>query len=308
MRLGEAGERRIVDAIRRSVRKKPGMIADFDNDSAIFSLGRGRYAVTTDMGHAGTHFLTEDPVKMGRKIVTSNATDLLSSGAVPAFMLISLGMPESYGLGFVRKLYRSMDSELERYGAHVIGGDTNKTPSFVYSVTMIGKVIRPLTRGGARTGDSIVLTGQVGNAAAGYVALKRKLPADQAFIRAQLEPEIDLGLCRSIIPRASAGIDVSDGLAFELNEMARLSGKRITIDWDRLPVHPAMAGFCSRNGLDMRKMVLGHGEDYQIAYAVPWSGKGTAIGRVEEGRGVFLVSNGKRERLPPEGYEHFRSN
>ncbi len=308
MELAKAGERKIVKTIQKIVRRNPDVIADFDEDAAILNLDSGKYAVTTDMGHLDTHFLTDDPVKIGKKIVTSNATDLLATGALPAFMLVSTGMPANYRLDFVKKLYRSMDRQLLPYGAHIIGGDTNKSKAFVYSVTMIGRVLKPLLRSGAQAGDFVVLTGQIGNAAAGYMALKKKLRAVPAFLKAQLEPEIDHGLCKKIIPVANSGIDVSDGLAYELGEIARLSRKRIVIRWDELPIHPKLQDFCQENRLNMKDIVLHHGEDYQVVYTTPDPTKGIIIGEVKNGDGVHLIKDGKKERLEPRGYEHFRSN
>jgi thiamine-monophosphate kinase len=308
MKLAEAGERKIVETIRKIVRHNPDLIAGLEEDAAVLNLDSGRYAITTDMGHLDTHFLTNDPIKIGKKIVTSNATDLLASGAIPAFMLISIGLPANYKLDFVRKLYKSMDSELLKYGAHLIGGDTNKSKSFVYSVTMIGKVLKPLLRRGAKAGDFVVLTGQIGNAAAGYIALKKKLKTELAFVRAQLEPEIDLDLCRNIIPKANCGIDISDGLAFELGEIARLSGRKIVINWDALPVNERLANFCEKNGLRIEDVVMHHGEDYQIVYTTPDQANGVAIGKVEKGSGLYIIKDGKEEKLEPAGYEHFKSN
>jgi thiamine-monophosphate kinase len=308
MDLAKAGERRIIEAIKDTVRRNPAMIADFDDDAAIMELSTGKYAVTTDMGLMETHFLTKDPVKIGKKIVTSNVTDLLAKGAMPKYMLVSLGLPEGYTLGFIKKLYRSMDAEMAKYGAHIIGGDTNKSGGFVYSVTMFGPVLKPLLRAGAKAGDSVVLTGQVGSASAGYIALKNGLKADSGIIRAQLEPEIDLELCRKIIPGANAGIDISDGLAYELGEIARLSKKKITVYWDRIPVHEKLMEFCRRNRLSMEDIVFHYGEDYQIAYTAPKPKHGIVIGRVEEGKGLHLVKDGRERKLEPKGYEHFKSN
>ena len=308
MNLEQAGERKIIEAIREVVRKSPDTLADLEDDAAILELGKGGYAITTDMGHLDTHFLTNDPAKIGKKIVTSNATDLLAKGAIPKFMLISVGLPADYSIEFVKKLYEAMDKELEKYGAHIIGGDTNKSKGFVYSVTMIGEVSRPLLRSGAKEGDFVVLTGQVGNAAAGYLALKKGWEADRDFINAQLEPVIDLELCKKIAPVANCGIDISDGLAFELNEIARLSSKKIVIDWEKLPIHHGMRSFCERNGLDMKDVVLNHGEDYQIVYTTPDPDNGIVIGTVESGNGVHLEKDGAKELLKPTGYEHFKSN
>ena len=71
MELGKAGERKIIEIISKLVRKNREMIADFDEDAAIMELSGGKYAVTTDMGQGDTHFMTENPRKIGKKIVTS---------------------------------------------------------------------------------------------------------------------------------------------------------------------------------------------------------------------------------------------
>jgi len=307
MKLSEAGERRIIEEIRKIVRPAPGLITGLEDDAAIVVLTAGKYAFTTDMGTMGTHFLTKDPGKIGTKIVTSNATDLLAKGAVPRYALVSIGMPPGYDMAFIRGLYESMEKELRRFGAYIIGGDTNSATDFIYSVTMVGPVDKPLPRSGAKAGDRIVLTGRIGDAAAGYAALKGGLKADEDFVRAQLEPRIDFGLCRRLMPFANAGIDISDGLAFELGEMARLSGKKIVIQWEKLPLHPVLEGFCRSNGLSVEEIALHHGEDYQIAYAAPNPPAGFVIGEVREGSGLFLSVAGKERRLEPRGYEHFRS-
>jgi len=307
MKLSEAGERRIIEEIRKIVRPAPGLITGLDDDAAILELASGKYAFTTDMGTMGTHFLTGDAGKIGTKIVTSNVTDLLSKGAMPKYALVSIGMPPSFDLGFVRGLYGSMEKELRRFGAYIIGGDTNSAPDVGSSVTLVGPVEKPLPRSGARSGDKIVLTGRIGDAAAGYIALKKGMKADEDFVRAQLEPRIDLGICRKIMAAANAGVDISDGLAFELGEISRLSRKMIVIYWEKLPIHPALKGFCRANGLDIEEVALHHGEDYQIAYAAPDPPAGIVIGEVREGSGLFLSRAGKERKLEPRGYEHFRS-
>ena len=308
MKLQEAGERKIIEKIKSIVRRKKGMIADFDDDAAIFTLKEGNYAVTTDMGLMSTHFLTENPEKIGRKIVTANVTDLLCKGAIPEYMLVSIGLQRHVELEFVERMYIAMDKELKKYGAYIIGGDTNKAEEFVYSITMIGGVIKPLLRAGAKEGDYVVVTGQIGNASAGYITLKNNLKGEKAFIDAQLEPKIDFKLCRKLIPQANAGVDISDGLGHELGEVARLSKKKIVLDWNSLPMHPKLPEFCEKNGLNIMDILFHHGEDYQVVYTTPNPAGGHVIGRVSEGSGVFLLKDGKEQKIEPRGYEHFRSN
>jgi thiamine-monophosphate kinase len=307
MLLSKVGEKKLIEIIKNLVRRG-NIIADFDEDAAIFKIGKDTIAVTTDMGTMSTHFTTMDPEKIGKKIVTSNVTDLLAKGALPLYMLTSFGFSPKTHTSFVKKLYSSMDKELKKYGAYIVGGDTNKTDEFVYSITLVGKIEgKPLKRSSAKEGDFVVLTGEIGNAAAGYLMRIKGLKGDDVFLKAQFEPEIDFELCKKIMKNANAGIDISDGLAFELGEISRLSKKKIIIEFDKLPINPKLFEFCKRNKLDLDEVVFHMGEDYQIVYTTP-KPESIVIGKVEKGRGVFLVRNRKKEKLEPRGYEHFVSN
>lgn len=309
MKLGDAGERKIIKLIEGIVRKSGKTIADFEEDAAIFKVGKETMAVTIDMGSMSTHLLAMDARKIGKKIVTSNVTDLLAKGAVPEYMWVGIGLPPSFSLKFVQDLYMSMDRELKKYGAYVVGGDTNKAMEFVYSVTLVGKIKnKPLLRNSAKMGDYVVLTGEIGNAAAGCVALIKGLKTEKKFLKAQLSPEVDFKLCKKIIPLANAGIDISDGLGFELGEVSRLSNKKIVIYWDKLPVDKRLFKFCERNNLDIKDLIFHQGEDYQVVFTTPSSKYGKVIGRVERGSGVFLVKDGKEMPIEPRGYEHFISD
>jgi len=307
MMLSEVGEKKIIEIIKNLVRKA-NIIADFDEDASIFKLGKDKIVVTTDMGTMRTHFTTIDPEKIGKKIVTSNVTDILAKGGMPLYMLTSVGFPSDFDIDFIKKLYVSMDRELKKYGAYIIGGDTNKTEDFVYSITLIGKLEgKPLKRSDAKDGDYVVLTGEIGNAAAGYMMRMKELKGNKIFSDAQDAPEIDFELCKKIIPYANAGIDISDGLAFELGEISRLSKKKIVIDFDKLPINPKLFEFCKKNNLDWKKIVFHMGEDYQIVYTTP-KPIGIVIGRVLKSSGVFLNKDNKETKLEAKGYEHFISN
>lgn len=307
MKLKEIGERKIIETIKKLVRKS-NIIADFDEDSAIFEVEGKKLVMTTDMGTLSTHFTTMDPEKIGKKIVVSNVTDILCKGGLPKYMLTSFGFPPDFDVNFVKKLYRAMDQELKKYGAYIVGGDTNKSKEFFYSITIFGEIVgKPLLRSSAREGDFVVLTGEIGNAAAGYLMRKKKLKGDKIFLDAQFNPAINFKLCKTIMERANAGIDISDGLAFELGELSRLSKKRIVIDFDKLPINPKLFEFCEKNKLDLEEIVFHHGEDYKIVYTTS-EPIGIIIGKVMKGKGVYLIKDDKKRKLESRGYEHFISN
>ncbi|HIH20721.1 TPA: thiamine-phosphate kinase [Candidatus Micrarchaeota archaeon] len=312
MGLRKLGERKIIKLLTSRLRRSLGMISDFDDDAASFRFS-GKMVATTDMGSMGTHFTNADPAKIGRKIITSNATDLLSKGAIPKYALVSMGFPESTKMEWLEKMYAAMDTQLSQYDAFLIGGDTNKASEFAYSVAMLGEAKGSiLKRSSAEEGDCLVLTGNIGSAAAGYLIRKKGFKATAAekreFFQAQDDPKINAALCKKIWPQAHAGIDVSDGLAFELNEIARLSGKKIVVEWEKIPRSPMLEKFCKRNGLNEEKIALNYGEDYQIVFTTPNAEHGIIIGRVEKGKGVFLKRKGKLKKIQSKGYEHFKSN
>jgi thiamine-monophosphate kinase len=307
VKLKDVGERKIIETIKKIVRKS-NIIADFDEDSAIFEVDKKKLVMTTDSGTLSTHFTTMDPEKIGRKIVVSNVTDILCKGGLPRYMMVCLGFPPNFDVNFVKKLYRAMDDELKNYGGYIIGGDTNKSKEFFYSITIFGKIVnKPLLRSSAKEGDFVVLTGEIGNAAAGYLMKKKNLKGDNVFLEAQFNPQIDFNLCKKIMKKANAGIDISDGLAFELGEISRLSKRKIVIDFDELPINPKLFEFFKDNKLDLDEVIFHMGEDYQIVYTTPQP-LGIVIGKVLKGKGVFLIKGDKERKLDTRGYEHFISN
>ncbi|MFC2174347.1 thiamine-phosphate kinase [archaeon] len=305
MRLDELGEREIVERLRSLLRSPPEKLTALQEDAEVFEFS-GLLAVTVDMNMAGNHFQSNNPEVIGAKNVVSAATDLLAKGALPKYLLTSLGVPADYGIEFVEALYAAMDSKLKELDAFLIGGDTVEAKELTIANTFIGKTEKPLLRSNMQTGDYIVLTGEVGSAALGYTMFKQKLVPEEPFVAAQLSPSIDFELCKRIIPNANAGIDISDGLGFELNELAKQSNKKIVINEDKLPVNPRLYSYCAEHNLDADKLIFHSGEDYQVVYSTPNAEGGIVIGRVEEGSGVSLVrKTGAEETLGNGGWQHF---
>jgi thiamine-monophosphate kinase len=313
MEAGKLGERKLIRLIRGSVRQDSGLVAGFDDDAAVFRVGKRLLAVTCDASTLGTHFQIMDAKKIGKKIVSSNASDLLAKGALPRYMLASAAFPPNTDAKFIARLYKSIDASLKKYGAYLVGGDTDRGDQISIAVTMIGEVLhKPLLRANAKEGDWVVLSGRIGGAAAAYKALGKGIPSNKIpknILEAQLAPEINLALCNKLIKKANAGIDISDGLAFELGEIARLSKKKIVFDWDKLPLEKDLEKFCEKNGIDLEEVTLHCGEDYQIVYTMKEKPReGFVVGRVEKGKGVWMKKGGRVRAVEPRGWEHFVSN
>lgn len=309
MKLSELGERKIIQVLEGIVRHDPRALTRFKDDAFVKKVGERFIVVSTDMGFASTHFTALNPADVGKKIISCNASDLLATGATPSHAVIDVAFPREFEMGFVEKLYEAMDSEMEKYGGFIAGGDTNEFQEFLYSVTMMGFTKRPLLRSGAKEADLLTLTGEVGGAAAGYMMRTKGFDGPDVFLKAQDSPDPDYELCTKIMPSAHAGIDVSDGLAFELNEVAKLSNKKLVVEWDKVPFNKQLPKFCKENGLDLFDVVFHYGEDYNVVYSTPQN-VGRVFGRVEApssgGPGVWLEKDGKQEKIESKGWEHFR--
>jgi len=298
MRLKKVGERKIVANLRKSLRKSKAVKTKLEEDAEIV----GNLAITVDMSAIGNHFQTKDPDAIGHKIVVSTLTDLLAKGALPRYMLTSIGLPKEYDYDFVKKLYKAMDKKLKEFDAYLIGGDTIQANEVVIASTAIGKLAgKPILRSGAKPGDSVVLTGEVGGAALGYKMFKLGLPKKKEFIEEQLRPDIDFKLCKQLMKNANAGIDISDGLGFELNTIA--SQSKVRIDIDKVPVNKDLVPYCKKHGLNAHDIIWHSGEDYQIVYTIPgYEGK-HKIGTVSKGKGVYY----KGKKISNKGWQNFLS-
>jgi thiamine-monophosphate kinase len=239
----------------------------------------------------------------------------------------------------VRQLYSGIESVCAEMGCEVAGGDITAADQLLLALTVTGKTRVPKLRAGARPGDTLYVTGGLGSAEAGRMLLadearsqrldartqsdgKRSAGSGVCFARRDwrlplvsrhLRPVPRLGVMRVIKSRVHGLIDTSDGLATDARHLSEMSGVRILLDADALPFLPATKRFCAGRGLDPLGFVLGAGEDYELLFTsrgpVPSSLKGvniTGIGRVENGRGLWIESAGKILPVTATGYDHLK--
>lgn len=285
------------------------------------------------------------PYTLGKRLAAANLSDIAAMGAVPAYGFLNLEVPEEFSSerdleGFWRPLIYGLTCRLAQYGALLSGGDTvSTTGGLGLSLTLIGWVEggRALMRSGARPGDLLYCSGPLGEADAGLDILKgniafrasRRRPSRRAIrylISRHLLPEPRVGLGRALLEAGvTACIDISDGVATDAAHLAQESGCRIVIDESRLPVSRAMRLLAMQQGRGvsqrrwLRRKLLSGGEDFELLWTVPPEGaegmertamascgmRPVRIGRVEQGRGVFLKTlSGTLEEISFKGYEH----
>jgi thiamine-monophosphate kinase len=326
-RLGEEGLLRrllpgLAAGLSRRVSVGPG------DDAAVVRApgGRGAWVVTTDMLVEDVHFRRrwttgED---LGYKAVAVNLSDLAAMGPVtPSHGVVSLGITPETPVDFVDSLYRGLRKAASEHRFDLVGGDTVRAPQTVISVTAVGWVedrAAVVLRSGARAGDVLLVTGTLGDAAAGLDVLEKgrgRVPAWAARRLADRfrrpRPRLDAARRWRRGPRPTSLTDSSDGLWKSVRLLCDASGAGAEVHADRLPVSPALAAWAAARRRPAAVAALVGGEDYELVFtarpadARRWAAAGWArpVGTVvPRRRGIRVYDKGKVRHVP-NSYEHF---
>ncbi|WKB36298.1 thiamine-phosphate kinase [Terrilactibacillus sp. S3-3] len=217
---------------------------------------------------------TMSPFAIGWKALAANLSDIAAMGGIPDYYLVSAAFTKSW-LDDGAEIYRGMAALADRYHMDLIGGDTVSThDALVLTVTVFGHISDDgvFLRSDARPGDAVLVTGTLGDSAAGLAVLNGeiRLPeGDRSFLirRHQLpEPRLDAARLLADLPGRAALDDISDGLASEANEIAKASGVSIVLDYDKLPKSGALSQLKAEQ---QRQCLLFGGEDYELLMTIP---------------------------------------
>jgi thiamine-monophosphate kinase len=301
-------------------------------DDAAVTVPGAATATSVDAIVDGVHFRREEttPRLIGRKALATALSDLAAMGAEPGEAYVVLGAPPDLG---EEEFLALLDGLLElagETGTTLAGGDVTRAPALTLAVTVVGHARRPdelVPRGGAEAGDLLVLTGEIGGAAAGRLLLDDPRLADAvaestaAHLRArQLDPRPRLRSGRALAAAgAHALIDLSDGLAGDALRVAEASGVALRIDAASLPLAKGVAEVAAAAGRDPHQLAVSGGEDYELlATLAPQRlteasariGEATEttlapIGEVEAGAGVEIRLPGGG-LLEAQGYDHLQ--
>ncbi|TCJ20226.1 thiamine-phosphate kinase [Parasulfuritortus cantonensis] len=293
------------------------------DDAALIRPGPGLdLAVSADMLVAGRHFFPDaDPAQLGHKALAVNLSDLAAMAATPRWALLSVALPEAdeaWLAGFARGFF----GLAERYGVDLVGGDTTRGPLNL-SVTILGEVPagQALRRDGARVGDDLWVSGELGGAALGLRHLQGQLRLAEAEAAACLErlhaPEPRVALGRALAGLANSAIDVSDGLLGDLGHILERSRLGAEIELAALPV-PAVLAARLPAPLALACLLAG-GDDYELCFSAP-PGRRAAVQAAAHSVGVAVsrighigAEPGLRVRRPDgglldmevTGFDHF---
>lgn len=257
----------------------------------------------------GVHFpasIAADDV--GYRVVAVNLSDVAAMGARPRWMTLALTLWDKDEL-WVENFAAGLFAAADEHGVALVGGDTTRGDSVVVSVNVTAEVEQgeALLRSGALAGDTIFVTGTVGDAAAG-LELIRNDQHDEFLVGRFLRPSARVATGRALRGNAHAAIDVSDGLVADLSKMLSASGVGGEIDIDNVPLSTALRDRFSAD--DQRRFALTGGDDYELCFtadadAVSHIDGITAIGRVIDGQGLTCRQNGEVVEIDDAGYRHF---
>ncbi len=322
-------EFRLIDRIHaRTAQVREDVRLGIGDDAALLAVPAGQeLAVAIDTLVEGVHFLPGTaPADIGWKALAVNLSDLAAMGAMPAWALLALTLPElpaEAQAARVDGLADGFAQLAQAYGVALIGGDTTRGP-FTLSVAVHGFVPpgQALRRDGAQVGDLVFVTGTLGDAAAGLQRLSLSADPDEeqrrGFLRARLhrpQPRVAAGL--SLRGRASACIDVSDGLLADLGHLCTASAVGAEIEAAWLPLSSALLGSCDE--MAAHDYALAGGDDYELCFTLPSALAGevqadlarlgcgaTRIGRIVEAPGVRVRGSDGAWLTPARrGWGHF---
>jgi thiamine-monophosphate kinase len=328
----DLGEHALIARIRARASVPSWVVVGPGDDAAVVIPERGSLDVlTTDALVDGVHFDCRfvPPDAIGHRALAVNLSDLAAMGASPRAALLSLALPPQLEIAAFDGMIDGLLALAARHRVALIGGNITRTPGpLTIDVTAIGsaKPRKVLTRHGARPGDEVYVTGTLGDAAVGLQQIREALEfgaerASGARVDRYLRPEprVRAGMLLGRNRAASSCMDISDGLADCVRQVAEASDVGMTLDLPAIPISDEVRAWQTQGGRDILEPALTGGDDYELFFTVRPAHRGrlravcqqlgdlpiTRIGVVTKARDLLLRDEGAHRPLPA-GYQHFK--
>jgi len=260
-----------------------------------------------------------------------NLSDIAAMGGKPTFALVSLGFPKSFALTDFENLFKGMRDQLAAFSAFVIGGNLSNTDhDLIIDITLMGEVNANqfLTRKGAKAGDRIFVTGDLGASGAGFYVLEKfgkDYPIEfEHLVQKHLQPvpRIEVGERITQSGFATAMIDISDGIASDLNHICTMSQVGAEIYQQKIPLPEGIDKVSSFSGKSAVQLALHSGEDYELLFTLKSNTPDTVLNSISNETGIAITEIGrildqesgyhlidlqnKYIHIQPKGWDHFR--
>jgi thiamine-monophosphate kinase len=304
----------LIERLKKQLPANSSVVVGAGDDCAVLDFGLEDHYILfkTDAVVEGIHFASSaSPDQVGRKALARCLSDIAAMGGDPTAALVTLGLPETFDPAWVEQLYHGMGQIASRYGVAIVGGETTTNPGrILISVSLLGTVSKKgfLARSGARVGDAIFVSGELGGSLLGK--------------HIDFEPRLAQGKWLANSSKVNAMIDLSDGLAGDLRHILKASQVGAELLSDAIPV--SRAAKLQARGESAQKppllAALTDGEDFELLFTVAakdavsildgWKAafpevKLSCIGRIIAGSGVKLRTTEGLRELSVEGYAHF---
>ena len=298
-----------IEKITAPFAKTKKVVRGVGDDAAVYQRDRQNYSLfTTDALVEGVHFKKSDaPALIGRKALAVNLSDVAAMGGEPEMVVVTLGVNPRTPYSFYQKVYLGMEALAEEYGVAIVGGDTVRSEKFFINVALTGIVAKKKCafRSGAKVGDAICVTGQLGGSIKGkQFGFTPRLKEAHTLVG-----QFDI----------HAMIDLSDGLAGDLPHILKESQVGARIELNKIPIASAVSAPSQKKKITH---ALCDGEDFELLFTLPdkevaaaqkafKKKKGfpriTQIGEiVSKKEGLqYLNAQGKSEKLQVDGYTQF---
>lgn len=329
MKIEKTSEAQLIERIHRILgpAAEPGLRIGMGDDAAVIRARPGSdWVVSTDAFLEDIHFLLRlhPPAMVGYKALARATSDLAAMGARPRYFLMNLALPRACPAKWFDSFLRGMAQAARNFGMVLAGGDTTYSKRLAINLTVIGEVSpnRALLRSGARPGNLIYVSGVLGQAAAGLTLLRRggqQPPQARSFLRRHLRPEprLALGAWLAQHGRATAAIDISDGLSTDLTHLCVASKVGARIWSDKIPVPKLPPGLKLRQ--NPLELALNGGDDYELLFTVSRDSarrlprtlgglRVSVIGEVTREKQILLMDPaGTTRQVQPGGWDPFRT-
>jgi len=332
MKLTEIGE---FGFIERFKHKYDHLISTNDlgigDDCAVLSINdTEKHLITTDLLIEDIHFVKDkiSPEQLGYKSLAVNLSDIAAMGAQPLYSFLSIGIPVNTYVEYLDRFMQGYYQLSEKYNTPLMGGDTTKSVDrLVINIAVFGKCVpsEMRLRSMAQSGDLICVTGNLGDSAGGLKIVLDKLETSninkELIKRHNLpEPMVNEGLWLAKQNAVHAMIDISDGIASDLNHILKASEKSAIVELDKLPVSNSLKEACKKYSWNIYNLAAGGGEDYELLFTIAKTNYEKVnsefkkqfnkplypIGEIRNGNsGIRWLDHGRKVKTGKLGFDHF---
>ena len=318
--MSRRGEFGFIDFIRSNFPDPEGTTGIGD-DCAVMPSGEGELLFSTDLLMEGVHFLRNEssPEDVGWKAAAVNLSDIAAMGGTPVATFLSIALPKDAQGEWADRFIEGYTDISRQYDVPLLGGDTTSSlRDIAVNVGVLGRCPsgRRLMRNGAKVGETIYVTGPLGDSAGGLQAILKGIERTEDATRLIYRhkrpvPRIEAGRILMESGKAGAMMDISDGIGSDLRHIMKASGVGAIIDLERLPLSPELVSVCKEQGWDIYEMATSGGEDFELMFTAPAELENELditvypIGKIVPGNELsWRFSNEPMDR-DFDGYKHF---